>query len=213
MANLTIEEKMELAIAKAKELRKKAKDEAKLALIDNTDYIGFKARLSEEEDTVKALQSKLDMLNKIKPIVVDDGTEYRVHAYPIAEYLFGPIMSRVLAIIVASSSMFTDERQAEFEAITGISHLVATKARDAIGSPAYYSKGILAMGIPGNGSDMAPIILSILVDLDIDTSYAVQLTKLDKWFDNALAKAQKKFDEFNKTQQLEDEDSSFKLED
>lgn len=208
---LTPEQKMAVAVAKAKEARKKAKDEAKLALLDNADYVGFLARVEEESDDVKALQAKLDTLNKIKAIVAEDGTEYKVNAYPVAEYLFGAVMSRVLGLIVASSAMFTDERQAEFEAVTGVRYLTAMKARDAIGSPAYYSKGQLVEAIPGNGMKKENVVMSILVDLDIDIEYRSKLSQLDKWFETSYNKAKKKFDEFKKTESIDD--TKFVLED
>lgn len=210
---LTVDQKMEIAIAKAKEARKKTKDEAKLKLLDNQDYVGFLAKISEESDDIKLLQSKLELLNKIKAIVAEDGTEYRVHVYPVAEYLFGPVMSRVMAIIVASSSMFTDERQTEFEVITGIKYLSAIKAKDAIGNPAYYSKGNLVEAIPGNGENINSIMTSILVDLDIDVEYVSKIDKIDAWFEASLKRAQKKFDEFSKAQKNIKESEEFKLED
>lgn len=210
---LTPEQKMAVAVAKAKEARKKAKDEAKLKLLENADYVGFLAKTEEESDYVKDLQSKLDALNKMKAIVAEDGTEYKVHAYPVAEYLFGPVMSRVMALIVASSSMFTDERQAEFKALVGINYLTVLKARDAIGSPAYYSKGVLADAVTGNGENIKSIMTAILVSLDIDIDYVSKISQIDAWFASSLKRAQKKFDEFSKSEKINKEDSQFKLED
>ena len=45
---LTVEQKMALAIAQAKENRKKAKDEAKLALINNGRYVDYLASIEDE---------------------------------------------------------------------------------------------------------------------------------------------------------------------
>ena len=146
---LTADQQMELAIAKAKELRKQARDESKLALINNSNYVGYLASIEDEQDTIKQLTGVMDAVNKMKPIVTTDGTKYSVNCYPVRENIFGPVASRVLGLITSSSAMFTDERQAEFQALTGVNHLVFTKAKDAIGSPAYFSKGIYASFVDG----------------------------------------------------------------
>jgi len=211
---LTAEQKMEIAIAKAKESRKKAKDEAKLKLLDNNDYIEYLASTEEESEEIAKLTGLMDTLNKMKPIVANDGTKYSVNAFPIAEYIFGPVMARVLSLINVSSAMFTDERQAEFEVVTGISYLSATKARNAIGNPAYYSKGVLTEAIQGNKDDLTNAITAVCVALDVDISYANKANQanIDKWFTVAESKAQKQFSEFNKLE-LVDQGADFILED
>ena len=214
MTELTVEQKMELAIAKAKEARKKQKDEARLKLLDSADYVNYKASILDEVEQVNHLTTIMDQLNQMKPIVTNDGSKYGVHCYPVAEYAFGPVMSRVVGIITASSAMFTDERQLEFQAITGLSHLEAIKTRDAIGSPAYCSKGQLVPTIPGNGEDISIIITAVCDSLGIDVDYAskVNPTTINRWFSVAEAKANKQFAEF---QQMDAIDSTcmFVLED
>lgn len=216
MAELTVEQKMELAIAKAKELRKQARDDAKLKLLDNADYVNYKASVLDEVEQVNHLTTIMDQLNQMKPIVTNDGSKYGVHCYPVAEYAFGPVMSRVIGIITASSAMFTDERQIEFQAITGLSHLEASKARDAIGSPAYYSKGQLVPTIPGGGSDdiLSTIITAVNDSLGVDIEYAnrVNYSAIDRWFSVAEAKAEKQFAEFQQMD-LIDSTNKFVLED
>lgn len=212
MTELTVEQKMELAIAKAKELRKQARDDAKLKLLDNADYVNYKASILDEVEQVNHLTTIMDQLNQMKPIVTNDGSKYGVHCYPVAEYAFGPVMSHVVGIITVSSAMFTDERQLEFQAITGLSHLEASKARDAIGSPAYYSKGQLAPAIPGSGSDdtLSTIITAVCDSLGIDIEYAnkVNSSTISRWFSVAEAKAEKQFAEF---QQMDAIDSTCKF--
>lgn len=200
MTELTVEQKMALAIAKAREARKTAKDEAKLALLENGNYVTYLASVAEESEQVDKLTAIMDELNKIKPIVTQDGSKYGVNMFPVAEYVFGPVMSRVMGIIVGSSAMFTDERQTEFKAITGMTHLLASKARDAIGSPAYYNKGILANAIPGDKSCIRTAVTAVCDALNIDLAYVnkVNTDSLARWFSVAQEKAEKQYAEFRK---------------
>lgn len=211
---LTADQQMELAIAKAKELRKQARDESKLALINNSNYVGYLASIEDEQDIIKQLTGVMDAVNKMKPIVTTDGTKYSVNCYPVRENIFGPVASRVLGLITSSSAMFTDERQAEFQALTGVSHLVFTKAKDAIGSPAYFSKGIYASFVDGNEEDIKSAVLAVLQGLNIDIAYADKLSDVNitKWFKLSEAKAREQQAEYSKLAVL-DNSQSFTLED
>lgn len=211
---LTADQQMELAIAKAKELRKQARDESKLALINNSNYVGYLASIEDEQDTIKQLTGVMDAVNKMKPIVTTDGTKYSVNCYPVRENIFGPVASRVLGLITSSSAMFTDERQAEFQALTGVSHLVFTKAKDAIGSPAYFSKGIYADAFESNNECRESAVLAILQGLNIDIAYADKLSdaNITKWFQLSEAKAREQQAEYSKLVIL-DNSQSFTLED
>lgn len=211
---MTVEQQIELAISKAKELRKKQKDEARLKLLENNDYVNYKASILDEAEQVTHLTTIADQLNAMKAIVTTDGSKYAVHCYPVAEYAFGPVMSRVVGIITASSAMFTDERQLEFQAITGLSHLEASKAKDAIGSPSYYSKGQLVPAIPANGESLSTVITAVCDSLGIDIEYAskVNNSTIARWFSVAEAKAEKQFTEFKQIEQI-DLNNKFVLED
>lgn len=211
---LTVEQKMAMAIAKAKEARKKAKDNAKLALLNNGAYADYLASVEDESDQVDALVSIMDSLNQMKPIITNDGTKYGVNVYPVAEYAFGPVMSRVMGIIVGSSAMFTDERQTEFKAITKMSHLLASKAREAIGSPAYYSKGTLTTALQGDGSDITVAVTAVCEALNVDLSYVnkVNDSTITRWFKVAQEKAEKQYAEFRKIDAV-DSKNHFILED
>ena len=211
---LTADQQMELAIAKAKELRKQARDESKLALINNSNYVGYLASIEDEQDTIKQLTGVMDAVNKMKPIVTTDGTKYSVNCYPVRENLFGPVASRVLGLITSSSAMFTDERQAEFQALTGVSHLVFTKAKDAIGSPAYFSKGIYADAFESNNECRESAVLAVLQGLNIDIAYADKLSdaNITKWFNLSETKAREQQAEYSKLVIL-DNSQSFTLED
>lgn len=211
---LTVEQKMATAIAKAKEDRKKLKDEARLALLTNGSYVDYMASLDEESEQITSLITIIDELNKMKKIVATDGTEYGINIYPVAEYIFGPVMSRVLGIITGSSAMFTDERQLEFFAITHVPHLMTSKARDAIGSPAYYSKGVLANAIPGNGDSVETAITAVCEALGVDLSYVkkANASAIERWFKVAQEKAVKQYEEFRKVEVV-DSANSFVLKD
>lgn len=211
---LTADQQMELAIAKAKELRKQARDESKLALINNSNYVGYLASIEDEQDTIKQLTGVMDAVNKMKPIVTTDGTKYSVNCYPVRENLFGPVASRVLGLITSSSAMFTDERQTEFQALTGVSYLTFIKAKDSIGSPAYFSKGNYAEAIAGNDDCRESAIMAVLQGLNLDITYADKLSEanITKWFDLSEAKAREQQAEATKLEVL-DNSQTFTLED
>jgi hypothetical protein len=211
---LTVEQKMALAIAKAKEARKKDRDTAKLALLENGNYATYLATVEDEAEQVTMLTAIMEQLNQIKPIETNDGSKYSVNIFPVAEYAFGPVMSRVIGIVTGSSAMFTDERQAEFKAITKMTHLLASKARDAIGSPAYYSKGILANAIPGDGTSITTALTAVCDVLGIDLEYVnkVNQTTINRWFKVAQDKAEKQYAEFKKIEVI-DSANCFILED
>lgn len=211
---LTVEQKMALAIAKAKEDRKKDRDTAKLALLENGNYATYLATVEDEAEQVTMLTAIMEQLNQIKPIETNDGSKYSVNIFPVAEYAFGPVMSRVIGIVTGSSAMFTDERQAEFKAITKMTHLLASKARDAIGSPAYYSKGILANAIPGDGTSITTALTAVCDVLGIDLDYVnkVNQTTINRWFKVAQDKAEKQYVEFKKIEVI-DSANCFILED
>ena len=156
----------------------------------------------------------MDTVNKMKPIVTTDGTKYSVNCYPVRENIFGPVASRVLGLITSSSAMFTDERQAEFQALTGVSHLVFTKAKDAIGSPAYFSKGIYADAFESNNECIESAVLAVLQGLNIDIAYADKLSDVNitKWFQLSEAKAREQQAEYSKLVIL-DNSQSFTFED
>ena len=213
---LTADQQMELAIAKAKELRKQARDESKLALINNSNYVGYLASIEDEQDTIKQLTGVMDAVNKIKTIVTTDGTKYKVACYPTKENLFGPVASRVLGLITSASAMFTDARQTEFQALTGVSPLVFTKAHHAIGSPAYFSKSkdIYVDAVEGSGDCIKSAVLAVLQGLNIDIAYADKLSdaNITKWFNLSEAKAREQQAEYSKLVIL-DNSQSFTLED
>lgn len=198
--DLTVEQQMAAAIATARESRKKIKDEARLALLTNGSYVEYMATVEEEAEQIATLTALMDQLNSMKPIVTNDGSKYGINIYPVAEYVFGPVMSRVIGIITGSSAMFTDERQTEFLALTKMPYLLASKAREAIGSPAYYSKGVLATAIAGNGDSVETALTAVCEALGVDNAYVKKANQqaLERWFKVAQDKAVKQYEEFRK---------------
>ena len=213
---LTPEQKMELAIARAKENRKRVRDEARAELANNSNYVSYLAYVQDEEEQITSLQAVMDKLNGMKAIQANDGTKYNVNIYPVAEYVFGPVMSRVIGIVSGSSAMFTDERQAEFEAITGTSFLAVSTARNLIGSPAYYSKGVLTPEMPPMDIESIFIALTAVCNsLNIDIEYVnnkVTKASIARWFSTAKAKAEKQFEAFERVEKV-DSENNFTLED
>ena len=212
---LTAESAMQVAIAKAKLKRQRIKDQAKLDLINNEKYVDYLASIADEETQISKLQAVIDQLNGMKAIVANDGTNYKVNIYPVAEYAFGPVMSRVLGIITGSSAMFTDDRQSEFEAITNTSYLAVSNARNLLGSPAYYSKGVFAPSIEfGQEDEIKTAVTAVCDSLGIDLSYVnrVNTATLSRWFNTAEAKAKKQFEAYQKVE-LVDSENNFTLED
>ena len=212
---LTPEQKMEIAISRAKENRKRVRDEAKAELANNSKYVEYLAYVQDEEEQITSLQAIMDRLNGMKAIQTNDGTKYNVNIYPVAEYVFGPVMSRVIGIVSGSSAMFTDERQAEFEAITGTSFLAVSTARNLIGSPAYYSKGVLTPEMPPMDIESISIALTaVCSSLNVDITYVNKVTKssLERWFSVARAKAEKQFEAFERVEKV-DSENNFTLED
>lgn len=206
---------MELAIAKAKLKRQKLKDQAKLDLINNEHYVDYLASIEDEKTQISKLQAIMDKLNGMKAIVANDGTNYKVNIYPVAEYAFGPVMSRVLGIITGSSAMFTDDRQDEFEAITNTSYLAVSNARNALGSPAYYSKGVFTPAIEfGQEDAIQTAVVAVCDSLNIDINYIsrINTATLSRWFNTAEAKAKKQFAAYQKVE-LVDSENNFTIED
>ena len=211
---LTPAQKMELAIVKARKAKDKTKQSAMFKLIDNEDYINYKATILEEEEEIARLTVIMEQLSTLKPIIAEDGSKYAVHCFPVAEYVFGPIVSRVLGIIKVVGAMFTEDRQIKFSAMTDVPYLEAVKANEAIGSPAYYSKGTLAPTIPSKQELVEVAITAVLVDLKIDIKYLEKFNKanLNKWFTLAEEKANKQYNEFQQMEQI-DSTNKFVLED
>ena len=118
------------------------------ALASNEKYINYVLDLEDEEAVVVRLDEVISRVNMIDTIITNDGSKYAVNCYTLPEYIFGPVLSRLLALVHIAPAMFTDTRKVEFSAITGISYLAFNKAATALGAPAYYNKGIVVDARP-----------------------------------------------------------------
>ena len=103
------------------------------------------------------------------------------------------------------STILTAEQQME---------LAIAKAKDSIGSPAYFSKGIYADAFEPNNECRESAVLAVLQGLNIDIAYADKLSdvNISKWFSLSEAKAKEQQTEYNKLAVL-DNSQSFTLED
>lgn len=199
--------------AKIEEMKAaKMAETAKLeeAYAENDEYVGLLVDVEIEKEYITKLDKIITTLNAIKPIITNDGTSYRVQVYPVAENTFGFVTARVLAIIRAAGAMFTDERQREFKALTGVDHILASKAMHSIGNPVYFSKGSVSDAVPYQGYDLK--VQAVFQALGVPASIStVNNTNLNKWFSNEELKAERKLEAFNKEAKLDS--SEFTLED
>ena len=109
----------------AKEKARAVKDEV---LANNETYVDYLVDKKIESNNVVHLDAVINQINSMKAIVAQDGTKFAVHCYPVAESIFGAVGSRLLAIATISGAMFTSERQAEFQALTGVDYLIGLDA-------------------------------------------------------------------------------------
>ena len=94
---------------------------AEAELLTSSDsYIDFLIDIEEEKESIKKLDSIITRVNQIAPVVTNTGERYTIQCYPVSEHTFGLINARLLALVNVTSSMFTNERQREFTAITGV---------------------------------------------------------------------------------------------
>lgn len=181
------------------------------ALASNQKYINYVLDLEDEAQAVTKLDQIIKKVNTIETIVTNDGSKYAVNCYSLPEYIFGPIASRLLALIHIAPSMFTDIRKVEFSAITGIDHLAFNKAATALGTPAYYNKGIVVEAKPSDLEELNLAITYICTELAIPITTITQ-DQLTRWFLQAELKAETKMEAMTKAELL-DMNSEFTIED
>jgi hypothetical protein len=107
--------------------------------------------------------------------------------------------------------MFTDERAAEYQAITGIPALMAKEISEDIGRPAYLSKeGEFKDSVRGplERLEMGLMAASLSLSHSASTpiSAKIERTQINKWFENSESKAQEKAQEVANTEKLDEDD-------
>ena len=201
-----LEAQMELKLANAI---------AEAKLVDKEGYLTYLAETANEIELVDNLNTVMAKLSGMASVVTNDGTKYDVNCYSINERVFGAVMGRVLGIIKSSSAMFTDERQREFTALTGMPYLAVSKVSVALGAPAYYSKGVVVPSIPVPDLDnLEKAMLSVCQAFQIPIAYAsiVSEETLANWFKIEQVKADGKLESFTRDEVVNN-GSKFTIED
>lgn len=195
----------------AKEKARTAKDEV---LANNETYVDYLVDKKIESNNVVHLDAVINQINAMKTIVAQDGTKYAIHCYPVAESIFGAVGSRLLAIAQIAGAMFTNERQAEFTALTSIDYLIALDAYHKLGKPAYFSKQMtLVDELPfQEGYDIPLMAIAASLGLDADEAKLITDEKLKALFSASKKKAEQKLEEYSRTKETA-EDSEFTMED
>lgn len=195
----------------AKQTAKAAKDEV---LANNETYVDYLVDKKIESNNVVHLDAVINQINSMKAIVAQDGTKYAIHCYPVAENIFGAVGSRLLAIATISGAMFTNERQAEFTALTSIDYLIALDAYHKLGRPAYFSKQMTLVDELQFQEGYQTPLMAIAASLGLDADEAKLITdeKLKALFSASKKKAEQKLEEYSRTRETA-EDSEFTMED
>ena len=186
-------------------------------LLENESYLNFQADMHIAKDDVKKLDAIISALMAMKAIVAQDGTKYNIHCYPVAESVFGPVGSRIMALATIAPAMFTTERQNEFSALTGIDYLVGLDTANRIGKPAYFTKTKVeeAIATHGDKKRLGINLVSVCVALGLSTDYAEEITedKITRWFSQQQKKADDKMLEFTVSKTLNPDNDAFVIED
>ena len=188
---------------------RKAQREAQKAaeaelLANNDSYIDFTLDIEEEKESITKLDNIITRVNQIAPVVTNTGEKYTVQCYPVSEYLFGLVGARLLALVNVTGSMFTNERQRELTAITGVDYITWTKASNALGKPMYFSKGTVSTPVPADIQELIKAMTIIAITLGIPTRQIAGINEvtINKYFLNQEIKATEKEAEFYKSQAI-----------
>lgn len=205
---------MNKTLEERKANRKAIGQEEEKLLLSSVPYQDLVLDLEEDVEISTKLTATINRVNLIKPIVTNDGTKYTVNCFSLPQYIFGTVMAQILGLVNVASSMFTDERKQEFSAITGVSIHYWETVADAMGKPAYFSKGVMTPAINPDIDKFNLAIKLLLVNLNIPLRYAdkANTSNLEKYFLRMEEKAVTAQTEMAKTKLL-DESQQFTLED
>lgn len=185
--------------------QREAQKAAEAELLANSDsYIDFTLDIEEEKESITKLDNIITRVNQIAPVVTNTGEKYTVQCYPVSEYLFGLVGARLLALVNVTGSMFTNERQRELTAITGVDYITWTKASNALGKPMYFSKGTVSTPVPADIQELIKTMTIIAITLGIPTRQIAGINEvtINKYFLNQEIKATEKEAEFYKSQAI-----------
>ena len=185
--------------------QREAQKAAEAGLLTNSDsYIDFTLDIEEEKESITKLDNIITRVNQIAPVVTNTGERYTVQCYPVSEYLFGLVGARLLALVNVTGSMFTNERQRELTAITGVDYITWTKASNALGKPMYFSKGTVSTPVPADIQELIKAMTIIAITLGIPTRQIAGINEvtINKYFLNQEIKATEKEAEFHKSQAI-----------
>lgn len=185
--------------------QREAQKAAEAELLANSDsYIDFTLDIEEEKESITKLDNIITRVNQIAPVVTNTGEKYTVQCYPVSEYLFGLVGARLLALVNVTGSMFTNERQRELTAITGVDYITWTKASNALGKPMYFSKGTVSTPVPADIQELIKAMTIIAITLGIPTRQIAGINEvtINKYFLNQEIKATEKEAEFYKSQAI-----------
>ena len=185
--------------------QREAQKAAEAELLANSDsYIDFTLDIEEEKESITKLDNIITRVNQIAPVVTNTGERYTVQCYPVSEYLFGLVGARLLALVNVTGSMFTNERQRELTAITGVDYITWTKASNALGKPMYFSKGTVSTPVHADIQELIKAMTVIAITLGIPTRQIAGINEvtINKYFLNQEIKATEKEAEFYKSQAI-----------
>ena len=185
--------------------QREAQKAAEAELLANSDsYIDFALDIEEEKESITKLDNIITRVNQIAPVVTNTGERYTVQCYPVSEYLFGLVGARLLALVNVTGSMFTNERQRELTAITGVDYITWTKASNALGKPMYFSKGTVSTPVSADIQELIKAMTIIAITLGIPTRQIAGINEvtINKYFLNQEIKATEKEAEFYKSQAI-----------
>lgn len=193
-------------LAGRRAMRAAAATEQEALLLDNPSYQDLVLDLEEDVNHSTKLTAIVNRVNQIKAITTNDGTKYSINCFGLPQYIFGPVMAQVLGLVNVTGAMFTDERKAEFNAITGVPTIVWEAVADAMGRPAYFSKGIVVDAIGPNADKFAMAIKLLLTNLGLPLRYAdkASTSNLEKYFLRCEDRAVTAQAELTKTKLLDD---------
>jgi len=195
---------LEAKIAQAETVRNEAHQASIMALLDNDQFIEAQRQLTAKQRELRQLNTIISQLNAIPAFIANDGSRYRVTVYPIS--FFGHGLGEVLGIIASSSGAFTDDLILQYSAITGISEIELSEAKQALGVPAYCTKdGIVVPAVEGDFNKLKQLLASIALRLNI-REFNLQDFTIDRynlWFTRSELAARKKADDYTRNAVLD----------